>query len=65
MNVFRRSAAVAILLASAGSGCAPKSGGSPAAHGIALPFIENDFPQALAKARDANLPLFVEVWAPW
>ena len=30
-----------------------------------LPFIENDFPQALAKARHANLPLFVEVWAPW
>ena len=65
MNGFRRSAAVAFVLASAGLGCAPKPAGSPAGRAIALPFIENDFPQALAKARDANLPLFVEVWAPW
>ena len=65
MDGWRRSAAVALLLASVGLGCAPKPGGSPASRAIALPFIENDFPQALAKARDANLPLFVEVWAPW
>lgn len=32
---------------------------------LALPFIENDLPAALARAREANLPLFVEVWAPW
>ena len=31
----------------------------------ALPFIENDYARALDKARAANLPLFVEVWAPW
>jgi hypothetical protein len=62
MNGIRRSAAVALLLSSAALGCARK----PAAGGtMALPFIENDFPQALAKAREANLPLFVEVWAPW
>lgn len=30
-----------------------------------LPFIENDYAGALARAREANLPLFVEVWAPW
>jgi len=65
MNGFRRSAAVALLLASAGVGCAPKPVGGPAGGTIALPFIENDFPQALAKAREANLPVFVEVWAPW
>jgi len=65
MNGFRRTAAVALVLASAGFGCAPKPGGTPAGHAMALPFIENDFPQALAKAREANLPLFVEVWAPW
>ena len=65
MNGFRRSAAVALWLTSAGLGCAPKPGGAPAGSTIALPFIENDFPQALAKARQANLPLFVEVWAPW
>ena len=32
---------------------------------LALPFIENDYTAALAKAREAKLPLFVEVWAPW
>ena len=66
MNGFWRIAAAACVLASAGLGCAPKPAGGPPARGtIALPFIENDFPQALAKAREANLPLFVEVWAPW
>ena len=65
MNRFRRSAVVALLVASAGLGCAPKPGGAPAGGATALPFIENDFPQALAKAREAGLPLFVEVWAPW
>ena len=64
MNGFRRSAAVALLLSSTSLGCAPQPAGVPAGT-LALPFIENDFPQALAKARDANLPLFVEVWAPW
>jgi hypothetical protein len=39
----------------------------PAAAGPSrsLPFIENDFPQALARAREAGVPVFVEVWAPW
>ena len=65
MNGFRRFAALALILVAAGLGCAPKPGGAPAGHAIALPFIENDFPQALARAREASLPLFVEVWAPW
>jgi hypothetical protein len=65
MDGFRRLAAVALVLAAVGVGCAPKPAGAPAGGGIALPFIENDFPQAQAKARDLNLPLFVEVWAPW
>jgi hypothetical protein len=30
-----------------------------------LPFIDDDYPAALAQARTHNLPLFVEVWAPW
>jgi len=65
MNGFRRTAVVALVLFSGGLGCAPQPGGAPAGHAIALPFLENDFPQALARAREANLPLFVEVWAPW
>jgi hypothetical protein len=65
MNGFRRSAALALVLASAGYGCTSRPYVAPADHAIALPFIENDFPQAVARAREANLPLFVEVWAPW
>jgi hypothetical protein len=65
MNGFGRLATVALLLSPAGLGCAPKPAGAPAGAAIALPFIENDFPQALARARESNLPLFVEVWAPW
>jgi hypothetical protein len=30
-----------------------------------LSFIEDDYAHALARARQRNLPLFVEVWAPW
>ena len=31
----------------------------------ALPFIEDDYPRALAEARSKKLPIFVEAWAPW
>lgn len=31
----------------------------------ALPFIEDDYPKALALARARQLPLFVDAWAPW
>jgi hypothetical protein len=30
-----------------------------------LPFIEDDYPKALAEARAKKLPIFVEAWAPW
>jgi len=30
-----------------------------------LPFINDDFQKALTQARKRNLPLFVDVWAPW
>jgi tetratricopeptide (TPR) repeat protein len=51
-------------------GCAATSGSSvsepSAAHAQApLPFIENDYPRALAEARARGLPLFVDTWAPW
>jgi endonuclease YncB( thermonuclease family) len=35
------------------------------AHESALPFIEDDYPKALAEARERKLPLFIEAWAPW
>ena len=65
MNRFRRIAAIALVLVFAGFGCAPKPIVAPPEKVTALPFIENDFPRALALARETNLPLFVEVWAPW
>ena len=30
-----------------------------------LPFIADDYGNAMAKAKQRNLPLFVECWAPW
>jgi hypothetical protein len=30
-----------------------------------LPFIEDDYPKAMAEARSKKLPVFVEAWAPW
>jgi len=30
-----------------------------------LPFINDNFQKALTQAKQRNLPLFVDVWAPW
>lgn len=30
-----------------------------------LPFIENDYSKAVARAQAKNVPIFVEAWAPW
>jgi len=30
-----------------------------------LPFINNNFEKALSEAKQRNVPLFVDVWAPW
>jgi len=30
-----------------------------------LPFIQDNYPQALAQARERKQPIFVECWAPW
>ena len=30
-----------------------------------LPFIENDYSRALARAKTKNVPLFVDAWAMW
>lgn len=30
-----------------------------------LPFIHDDYPNALQQARQRHLPVFVDVWAPW
>ena len=30
-----------------------------------LEFIENDYTQAVTRARAKNVPIFVDAWAPW
>lgn len=30
-----------------------------------LPFLQDNYGKALLEARQRNLPIFVEVWAPW
>jgi hypothetical protein len=35
------------------------------AYAEALPFIEDDWPRALAEAKKSGKPIFVDSWAPW
>jgi hypothetical protein len=30
-----------------------------------LPFIDDDYSKAIARARTENIPLFADAWAPW
>jgi tetratricopeptide (TPR) repeat protein len=46
----------------AGASAGPDGGEGPLE---VLPFIENDYPRALAEARARHLPLFIDAWAPW
>ena len=56
---MRTLVAVSVVLASA---CATV----PRVHdGGGLPFIEDDYPAALAMAKAQHRPLFVDAWAPW
>jgi hypothetical protein len=38
---------------------------TPARPAHALPFIEDDYPRALAQARTRKVPIFIEASAPW
>ena len=38
---------------------------APASGAEVLPFISDDYPKALAEARSAKKPIFLEAWAPW
>jgi thioredoxin-like negative regulator of GroEL len=59
-DTLRTLTGAALLL----GGCGPSSEVRPGPSGV-LPFREDDYPSALAEARERGLPLFIEVWAPW
>jgi hypothetical protein len=61
-----------VLAASAAPATGTAAGATPARSiarssgpRMALPFIRDDYPRALAEARARTLPLFIEAWAPW
>jgi hypothetical protein len=64
MSRWKALAAVTVLYASP---CAvlEATGRADPLSGEVLPFIEDDYPRALAQARARQVPLFVESWAPW
>ena len=31
----------------------------------ALPWVENDYTKAVARAKSEHVPIFAEAWAPW
>jgi hypothetical protein len=56
---FRAALVAAVLVA-------PAADAAPASPpGAVLPFIEDDYPKALAAAKAAAKPIFLEAWAPW
>lgn len=54
MKTTRAIAILVLILSSAALGATSE-----------LPFIHDDYPNALKQARQNHLPVFVEVWAPW
>jgi len=56
----------ALLLAASvlAPGCSTSGGGATTSAAV-LTFIEDDYATALAQARERNVPLFIEAWAPW
>ena len=55
-TLFSAALAAALLAVPAAAASAPSE---------VLPFIPDDYPKALAAARAARKPIFLEAWAPW
>jgi hypothetical protein len=59
-----------LLLCGAALAASPQAAAAKAAKTAtvskpAVPFVENDYAKALAGAQKRNVPIFVELWAPW
>jgi hypothetical protein len=68
MKSFLAFAAVVLAIACQHEATAPRraeAAALPAKAALVLPFIEDDYARALADAKQRNVPLFVEAWAPW
>lgn len=55
---------LALLLVVASCAPAGREAAPPAAYS-GLPWVDDDYPTALAEARARQLPIFVDSWAPW
>jgi hypothetical protein len=53
------------LLAVPAAHAAPVSRPAVAAPPSPLPWIQDDYPRAVALAKARKVPIFVEAWAPW
>jgi len=64
-------ALLVVLAAGTALAAAPTAGARPAREKKSatlpqvLPFVHDDYAQALARARARKLPLFIDAWAPW
>jgi hypothetical protein len=58
-------AAALLCGVSANAAAPPAKPAKQAAKRQVLPFIHDDYAQALAQAKAKKLPIFVEAWAPW
>jgi len=60
-------ALLVLALASPASAAAHAPAPAKAARTAApvLPWIQDDYPKAVALAKARRLPIFVEAWAPW
>jgi tetratricopeptide (TPR) repeat protein len=61
---FRGFLLLALASATAASGLAAATP-APKATASVLPWIDDDYPSALAKAKAKRIPIFAELWAPW
>ena len=65
MKTPRAILALALFVSAVSTAFASKPPSPAPAAKSALPFIEDDYPKALAEARAKKLPIFAEAWAPW
>ena len=59
------SLAIPLAARAAAPASRPAKGSASEAMAKVLPWMEDDYPRAVARAKARKLPIFVESWAPW